>query len=144
MLPLSAHVLFTSIRTGRKSSEPELYARPDGTAYLCGPTDDEPLPERADQVKVDPSAIATLKAEAILISPKHLAQEAVIDAEQACFLPSNARTGTPILDVLSPGLFLASCHSCWGILQGPASGMAMSELILDGKVTCCDISMLSL
>jgi glycine/D-amino acid oxidase-like deaminating enzyme len=36
--PLSAVALFTSIRTGKKSSEPELYCRPDGTGYLCGPT----------------------------------------------------------------------------------------------------------
>lgn len=36
--PLSAIALFTSIRTGKKSSEPEIYCRPDGTGYICGPT----------------------------------------------------------------------------------------------------------
>ena len=36
--PLSAVALFTSIRTGKKSSEPEIYCRPDGTGYICGPT----------------------------------------------------------------------------------------------------------
>jgi hypothetical protein len=30
-----------------------------------------------------------------------------------------------------------------GILQGPATGLAMSELVLDGRVSCCDVSELT-
>lgn len=141
--PLSAHALFTSIKTGKKSSEPELYARPDGTGYLCGPTDNEPLPDRADQVKVSRSAIATLKAEAAIISPHALGEKAVVEAEQACYLPYSRRTGSPILAKLREGVFFAAGHSCWGIQQGPGTGLAMSELILDDKVSCCDVSLLT-
>ena len=112
--PLSAHALFTSIKTGKKISEPELYVRPDGTGYLCGPTDSVPLPERADQVQVDPSAIATLKAEAVLISPDALGQKAKVEAEQACYLPTSRSTGSPILAKLKDGVYFAAGHSCWG------------------------------
>ena len=141
--PLSAHALFTNIKTGRKTAEPELYARPDGTGYLCGPTDHLPLPERADQVSVDDEAIKRLIAEAILISPSALGQKAVVEAKQACYLPYSESTGSPILARAKSNVYFAAGHSCWGILQGPATGMAMSELILDGKVTCCDVSMLT-
>ncbi|KAK9900689.1 FAD dependent oxidoreductase [Cystobasidium minutum MCA 4210] len=141
--PLSAMACFTSIRTGKNTTEPELYCRPDGTGYLCGPTDDAPLPERADQVDINTKAIAKLKAEAILISPEALGEKAEVVAEQACFLPISRSTGSPILSELKENVFFAAGHSCWGILQGPATGLAMSELILDGKVSCCDVSELT-
>jgi glycine/D-amino acid oxidase-like deaminating enzyme len=32
-------------------------------------------------------------------------------------------------------VYVATGHSCWGILNAPASGAAMAELIADGKVT---------
>ena len=31
-------------------------------------------------------------------------------------------------------------HSVWGILQGPATGQAMAELILYGESKCIDLS----
>lgn len=34
----------------------------------------------------------------------------------------------------------AAGHSCWGILNGPATGKAMAELIANGKVTCVDLA----
>ena len=30
-------------------------------------------------------------------------------------------------------MFVAAGHSCWGILQGPATGEALAELILTGS-----------
>ena len=30
-------------------------------------------------------------------------------------------------------------HSCWGILNGPATGLVMAELIAEGKATSVDI-----
>lgn len=103
-----------------------MYARPDGTGYLCGPTDNEPLPERADQVKVDPKAIATLKAEAVIISPDALGEKAVVEAEQACYLPISNSTGSPILARLKKGVYLASGHSCWGASMFPERVVELS------------------
>ncbi|CAM8946908.1 unnamed protein product [Rhodiola kirilowii] len=34
-------------------------------------------------------------------------------------------------------------HSCWGILNGPATGAAMAELIIDGKSSIVDLSAFS-
>lgn len=31
------------------------------------------------------------------------------------------------------GVYVASGHSCWGILNGPATGEAMAQLITNGK-----------
>ena len=36
------------------------------------------------------------------------------------------------------GAYVAYGHSCWGILNSPASGAAMAELITMGKVTCVE------
>jgi glycine/D-amino acid oxidase-like deaminating enzyme len=33
------------------------------------------------------------------------------------------------------GVYVASGHSCWGILNGPATGEAMAQLICQGKST---------
>ena len=34
------------------------------------------------------------------------------------------------------GVYLGTGHSCWGILNGPATGLMLAEMILDGKVSC--------
>ena len=39
---------------------------------------------------------------------------------------------------------VAAGHSVWGINQGPSTGKAMAELILDGEATSLDISRFSL
>ena len=47
-----------------------------------------------------------------------------------------------VYGLLSNTFLLLTGHSCWGILNGPATGMAMAELIANGKATCVDISAL--
>ncbi len=39
-----------------------------------------------------------------------------------------------------PGAYVATGHSVWGILNAPATGEAMAELILDGAARTVDIS----
>lgn len=34
---------------------------------------------------------------------------------------------------------LSAGHSCWGILNGPATGLVMAELIAEGKASSVDI-----
>ena len=45
--------------------------------------------------------------------------------------------GAPIMGKVpnTKNVYVATGHSCWGILNAPASGAAMAELIADGKVT---------
>ncbi|KAL8639029.1 MAG: hypothetical protein Q9226_008928, partial [Calogaya cf. arnoldii] len=55
--PVSAYVLFPELhpKIPQKRIPPEIYSRPDGTIYSCGPSDmDVPLPETTDLVDVNP------------------------------------------------------------------------------------------
>jgi glycine/D-amino acid oxidase-like deaminating enzyme len=38
------------------------------------------------------------------------------------------------------GAYVATGHSVWGILNAPATGEALSELILDGAATSVDLA----
>ena len=40
------------------------------------------------------------------------------------------------------GVYVASGHSCWGITQGPGTGLVMSEIVLEGKAKSADVSRL--
>ena len=60
--------------------------------------------------------------------------DAPILATQACFRPVT-QDGLPLLGPV-PGVtnaYVATGHSVWGILNAPASGEAMAELILEGS-----------
>ena len=66
---------------------------------------------------------------------------AKIAARQACFRPVTA-DGLPLIGPV-PGLsnvFVATGHSVWGILNAPATGEAMAELIVDGAAHTLDLS----
>ena len=61
--------------------------------------------------------------------------------QQACFRPI-ARDGLPLIGRV-PGLmnaYVATGHSVWGILNAPATGEAMAELIADGRARSVDLS----
>ena len=59
-------------------------------------------------------------------------QAAPVEVQQACHLPTFA-DGVP-------GAFVASGGGCWGILCGPATGLALSELLLDGAAASVDLT----
>jgi glycine/D-amino acid oxidase-like deaminating enzyme len=62
-------------------------------------------------------------------------------AQQACFRPVT-RDGLPIIGPISSvkGAYVATGHSVWGILNAPATGEAMAELILDGVARSVDLT----
>lgn len=152
--PVSAYALFTSIAlpagfpeptTGGRvplkrpaAAEPEIYARPDGTAYACGPTDQsEPLPLTTAEVRVDEAKCADIAAQIAGISAELGGGEGEgggrgeVIAKQACYLPQ----GGPFIGHV-PGLrgaVVAAGHTCWGIQNAPATGKLVSELVLDGE-----------
>ncbi|KAK1924891.1 putative cytoplasm protein [Papiliotrema laurentii] len=143
---LSAHCLFTSMTLEDGSAaQPEVYTRPDGTTYICGSGDDEPLPPTAADVKSDPKKIANLKVQAEALSPVFTSQAGVsLEAEQACYLPIADR-GRPLIGKVKgvEGVYIGSGMSCWGVTQGPGTGLCLAELILEGKVKSADISKLA-
>ncbi|KAJ1036458.1 hypothetical protein NDA13_000338 [Ustilago tritici] len=141
--PLSADCLFTDMAYGpggRKAGAPELYCRPDGTAYVCGGSDDVPLPDTADEVSFDEKKVAALIEQSKVLSPSSLDVEsgATLRAKQACYLPISNRTGNPIIGG-KEGVYVAAGHSCWGITNSLGTGKVLSELILDAKVQSANI-----
>ena len=68
-----------------------------------------------------------------------LAQAKVL-AAQACFRPVT-QDGLPLIGEIPgvSGAYVATGHSVWGILNAPATGEAMAELILDGGTRTVEI-----
>src|SRR5206468_12763026 len=65
---------------------------------------------------------------------------APIKARQACFRPVT-EDGLPLIGALPgiDGAYVATGHNVWGMLNAPATGEAMSELILDGAARRVDL-----
>jgi glycine/D-amino acid oxidase-like deaminating enzyme len=62
-------------------------------------------------------------------------------ARQACFRPVT-RDGLPLIGPVPgiEGAYVATGHSVWGILNAPATGEAMAELIVDGAARSIDLT----
>jgi len=136
---VSAEALFLEYReaTGPVQS-PELFPRPDGTTYVCGLSSQSPLPIDPAEVSPDPGAIERLQRMCSELSPA-LASAAIL-ARQACYRPLT-RDGLPLIGRV-PGVeggYVATGHSVWGILNAPATGEAMAELIIDGAARSVDL-----
>ena len=121
--------------------EPEIYPRPGGEVYVCGVSSEEAPPGAADAVEATPGAAATLRGIAAQVSPSLLAKAPLLKA-QACFLPVPNGDGLPLIGALPgvEGAYVATGHSCWGILLAPATGLAMAELVLDGAAASVDLA----
>eukprot|EP00803_Ostreobium_quekettii_P006425 evm.model.scf_162EXC.4 EVM.evm.TU.scf_162EXC.4 scf_162EXC:33665-36365(+) len=136
---LSAHALFTSIRTldGRRVA-PEVYPRPDGEVYICGEGDSQVLPDDPREIKVMQTQCDNLKNFGAAISST--LEQAPVTKQQACYLPIS-QDGLPLIGRVPgvEGAFVAAGHSCWGILNGPGTGLLMAELVA-GESTSLDIS----
>lgn len=65
---------------------------------------------------------------------------APIKARQACFRPVTD-DGLPLIGAVPGvvGAYVATGHSVWGMLNAPATGEAMAQLILDGAAQHVDL-----
>ncbi|XP_065876331.1 D-amino-acid oxidase [Euphorbia lathyris] len=140
---ITAHALFLTYHwaQGGRPIDPEVYPRPTGEVYVCGMSSEMEVPDDPEEIKGDPESIRTLKRVAKSVS-SHLAEgEARVKAEQACFLPCTD-DGVPVIGEIPgvKGCYVGTGHNCWGILNGPATGAALAELIVDGKCSIVDIS----
>ncbi|EMD36788.1 hypothetical protein CERSUDRAFT_83811, partial [Gelatoporia subvermispora B] len=142
--PIAPYVLFTEIvlpsgadGRGAQRVSPEIYARPTNEVYCCGPGDDSPLPDTVDEVQVDQTACESIREHVASISQELM--EGTVDRRQACFLPVVSVGGGPIIGEatsIAKGLIIATGHTCWGICNAPGTARAISELVMDGKITC--------
>ena len=135
---VSSDALFVDFHRRRgEQLSPELFPRPDGEVYLCGLPEQVPVPENPQDVKSDPASAARLVEIAGAIS-SHLAGLQPVQL-QACYRPVT-QDGLPFLGQITDGVYLATGHSVWGILNAPASGQALAELILDGQARSVDLA----
>ena len=118
---------------------PEVFPRADGTTYVCAISSDAPLPIDPDRVVPDHGAIDRLRALCDRISPVLAGSR--VAASQACYRPMT-QDGLPLIGAVpgARGAYVATGHSVWGILNAPATGEAVAELILDGAAATIDLS----
>jgi glycine/D-amino acid oxidase-like deaminating enzyme len=118
---------------------PELFPRADGTTWVCAISSAQPVPVDPADVQPDAGAHERLEAMCRIISPA--LADAPIKARQACFRPV-AEDGLPLIGAVPgvDGVYVATAHSVWGMLNAPATGEAMAELILDGRPQHVDLA----
>jgi len=134
-----AHALFVDYRPADgRAFEPEIFPRPDGEVYVCGMADPAPLPDSPDGVEVSEVSCATLARAAGRVSSALAA--ARITRRQACYRPVTD-DGLPLIGRVPgvAGAYVATGHGPWGILNAPATGLALAELITEGAASLVDL-----
>lgn len=121
-----------------KMTSPEINPRPDGTTYVCGLPGEDPLPVDPADVLPEPGASDALRRMTAHISPALGA--APILAEQACFRPVT-QDGMPLIGAIPgiAGAYVATGHSVWGMLNGPATGESLAQRIAGDAETTVDL-----
>ncbi len=133
------HALFVDYRTADgRHLEPEIFPRPDGSVYVCGMADPQPLPDSPDAIEVSAEACAVLAGAAARVSSTLAA--APIERRQACYRPVTD-DGLPLIGRIpgAAGAYVATGHGPWGMLNAPATGRALAELIVDGAASSVDL-----
>jgi glycine/D-amino acid oxidase-like deaminating enzyme len=117
----------------------EVFPRADGSTHITAFSDIVPLPVDPATVTPDASAINGLQAICKRLSRVFRAERIV--ARQACFRPVT-QDGLPLIGKvpLTVGAYLATGHNVWGILNAPATGEALAELIAEGVASSTDLS----
>jgi glycine/D-amino acid oxidase-like deaminating enzyme len=117
----------------------EVFPRADGTTLVTAFSDEVALPLDPAAVTPDPGAIDRLQAVCERLSPMFLAERII--ARQACFRLVT-QDGLPLIGKVegSEGAYVASGHNVWRILNAPATGEALAELIADGEAHITDLT----
>ena len=138
--PVPAEALFVEHEAEDGAIDtPEVYPRADGTTYVCGLSSEVPLPADPAEVGPDPGAPERLRAMTGHLAP--VLDDAEVLGVQACYRPVT-RDGLPLIGRVpgAPGTYVATGHSVWGMLNAPATGEAMAELIVDGGTSRVDLA----
>lgn len=121
---------------------PEIYPRPDGEVYVCGMAEFPKPSYELDSIEnVSVTAGSCEKIKTIMNDTSATLRDGVVNIKQACYLPLT-EDGLPLIGELKNdrGVYVAAGHGCWGILNAPATGLALSQLIIDGKSTLLDLN----
>ena len=109
----------------------EVFPRAGGDTHVTALSDDVPLPLDPNAVAPEPDTIERLQRIAQRLSPAFRPERIV--ARQACYRPLT-QDGLPLIGKAphADNVYVATGHNVWGILNAPATGEAMAELIADG------------
>ena len=134
------HALFVELETETGAlASPEVFPRTDGTTYVCGLSSEAPLPVDPAAVAPDEGGADRLRAMTAQFAPALGGADVL--AAQACYRPV-VQDGLPLIGTVpgAPGAYVATAHSVWGMLNGPATGEAVAELIADGAARSVDLA----
>jgi glycine/D-amino acid oxidase-like deaminating enzyme len=123
-------------REGQRHSI-EIYPRSDGTVYVNGHPEHDPLPDDPDEIAPGDRAWRELhRIAGVHSSALH---DAEVLSRAACYRPITV-DGIPLIGPVpdAPGVYLATGHASWGILNAPATGRMVAEMILDGASQSVD------
>jgi glycine/D-amino acid oxidase-like deaminating enzyme len=132
--------LFLDYHEGDGSvSTAEVFPRADGSTHVTAFSDVVPLPLDPATVTPDADAIDRLEAICERLSPVFRADRII--ARQACFRPVT-EDGLPLIGKVPQldGAYVAAGHNVWGVLNAPATGEALAELIGDGVARTIDLT----
>nr|WP_249802862.1 FAD-dependent oxidoreductase [Bradyrhizobium sp. 44] len=134
-----ADALFLESEENGSAVSIEVFPRADGSTHITALSDIAPLPLDPAAVTPDNDAIARLQTMSERLSPQFRSERII--ARQACFRPVT-QDGLPLIGKVprSEGLYVATGHNVWGILNAPATGEAMAQLIAEGATRSVDIS----
>jgi glycine/D-amino acid oxidase-like deaminating enzyme len=124
-----AHALFLEYQDEREGAlTVEVFPRADGSTHVTAFSGQQPLPLDPTVITAEADEIARLVAICERLSPAF--REDRIIARQACFRPVT-QDGLPLIGEVpgSEGIYVATGHNVWGILNAPATGEALAELI---------------
>lgn len=137
---LPAEAIFAEVDDGSGDIlTPEIVPRADGTLYVCGLSGRGALPVDPSRVGPEPGGCARLAEVTRRLVPA-LAGAPVI-REQACFRPIT-EDGLPLIGAVPghDGVYVATGHSVWGMLNAPGTGEALAELIAEGRAQHVDLA----
>jgi len=124
-----AHALFLEYQDEREGGlSVEVFPRADGSTHVTAFSGQQPLPLDPAAITAEPDEIAGLMAICERLSPAFRAERVI--ARQACFRPVT-QDGLPLIGKVtgSEGIYVATGHNVWGILNAPATGEALAELV---------------
>lgn len=108
----------------------EIYPRKE-EVYVCGCPSTQPLPDDPRSIVPEKGTAETIREEVARCSPELAATP--LKVEQACFLPGSD-DNVPVIGRLktAANAYIACGHTCWGILNAPATGLALARLLVHG------------
>ena len=126
-------VVFSEFLTGDgQRSTLEIYPRPGGAVYVNGYSEHGALPDDPDEIVPVDAAGDELHRRAGVHSS--ILRDAEVVTRSSCYRPLTV-DGVPLIGPVpdAPGRTWRPAHASWGILNGPATGRMISEMILDGR-----------